>query len=151
MVFQSQKLDTVGQDRIEPSRVESDRTGPRSRRSISRLNWDHQCPHFLTCLCTLTPLMLASPTTFIDHFSLPWNQETLLGYILETVFFVVETFSYFLINGTFLILFISLCLHNRAFYQMFQHTIREWEESNANQNDSEFLCKLINFQVTVKT
>lgn len=81
---------------------------------------------------------------------LPWNQETLLGYFGETCYFVVVSLSYLIINGTFMLLFISLCLHNGAFYEMFHHFIRKWEESDENRNDVEFLHKLIEFHVSTK-
>lgn len=88
--------------------------------------------------------------SFEIFFRLPWDQQTPLGYFGETCYFVVVSLTYLTINGTFMLLFISMCLHDYAFYQMFQHFIRKWQESDANRNGAAFLCKLIRFHVSVK-
>lgn len=88
--------------------------------------------------------------SFEIFFRLPWDQQTSLGYFGETCYFVVVSLTYLTINGTFMLLFISMCLHDYAFYQMFQHFIRKWHESDANRNGAAFLCKLIRFHVSVK-
>lgn len=85
-----------------------------------------------------------------SHNRLPWNQQTMLGYFGETCYFVIVSLCYLSINGLFMLLFISLCLHKRAFYQMFRHSIREWEASDANRNNFQFLRKLIQFHISVK-
>lgn len=53
-------------------------------------------------------------------------------------------------NSAFLLLFISLCVFHRAFYQMFSHTLKKLDHRNENQDDEKFLCDLIRFHNTVK-
>lgn len=52
--------------------------------------------------------------------------------------------------GIMMLLFITICLHYQAFYEMFVHTIEKWNPLAANQNDESFLCDLIHFHATVK-
>lgn len=59
--------------------------------------------------------------------------------------------AYFITNSILLWLFVSICLHNRAFYQMFEHTIRQLDESNEiHKDDKKILYELIQFHVMVK-
>lgn len=60
---------------------------------------------------------------------------------------VAET--YFLVNGAFLILFISICFHHRAFYKIFESTIEQLGNTNSSYNDKLLLCQLVKFHVSV--
>lgn len=86
--------------------------------------------------------------------SLPWSQSTIVGYFGEQLLINVMCFIYSVINGVLLLLFISICLHYRTFYEIIKHWIDEWNNENANGNtnrcDEKFLCELIRFHVSAK-
>lgn len=85
-------------------------------------------------------------------FSLPWNQKNLLGYFAEVIFNIHIANGYLLINGSMLLLFISLCYHHLAFYKMFKHTLQKLNEPNKRgDNEHQLLCgELIRFHNLVK-
>ena len=85
-----------------------------------------------------------------DFRSLPWNQTTLLGYFGESTFmmFSGETFVY--ANGIMMLIFISICIHHLAFYEMLKYSIEKWNRLKKNQNDERFICNQIHFHNTVK-
>lgn len=87
---------------------------------------------------------------FSSLFSLPWDQETFLGYVAEIICIVVTDEGYLLTSGAVLLLYISMCLHLRAFYEMFQHLLRERERPNRVENSEEFICDVIRFHNSVK-
>lgn len=82
--------------------------------------------------------------------SLPWNQETPLGYVGYVGFNFLVVESYLIFNGTILLLFVSLCLHHRGFYEMFRHALGQLECPEPNRNDKHKLHKLIQFHYLVK-
>ena len=77
---------------------------------------------------------------------LPWNQETLIGYIAETGVCTIDFGFYLLLNGTVLMLFVSLTWILQSFSKMYRHTANKLNKSDANQNDEEILCNMIDFQ-----
>lgn len=79
-------------------------------------------------------------------YSLPWNQHTLIGYFGETFATLLIGEAYGIANGSLLLLFVSLCMHHQAFYQMFQYSTSKLESRNAQEQ----LCKLIRFHSSVK-
>lgn len=81
-------------------------------------------------------------------FRLPWNQDTLLGYLAEIVSIVVTDEAYLLTSGAVLLLYISMCLNHRAFYDMFQYLLKD--PPNRQQNHRKLLCDVIRFHTTVK-
>lgn len=52
--------------------------------------------------------------------SFPWSFQSLLGYFVEVVYDVIISEAYFISNGTLILLFISLCVHHRAFLRCFE-------------------------------
>lgn len=89
-------------------------------------------------------------TKFISFFSsLPWNTNTLIGYAGEIVFHLITGALYLHLNGVIMLLFIALCLHHRAFYQMFCQKLQKFDEKH-NSNPKQFLCELIEFHILVK-
>lgn len=62
--------------------------------------------------------------------------------------------AYLLTNGAFLLFFISLCLHHRAFEKMFRHFLREYDDPSTEEPkkkiDAKFLCDLIRFHMSFK-
>lgn len=80
-----------------------------------------------------------------------------MGYLADMTFESVFTFIYLNINGAFLVLFISICLHHRAFFKIVEELVRKWNENgngNGNKkrykNDEEFLRNLITFHISAK-
>lgn len=83
-------------------------------------------------------------------FSLPWDQSTLYGYSAQIAFSIIINEAYMIANGAPLLLFISICLHHRAFYQMFLHSVCKLNCADEKQNDLEVLIQLIRFHMTIK-
>lgn len=77
--------------------------------------------------------------------SLPWNQTTYLGYFAELLLLIPLAYGYMIINGTFLLLFISICMHHQAFHKMFKQSTNRTDKC-----DSKFLCDLMRFHVLAK-
>lgn len=77
--------------------------------------------------------------------SLPWNQTTILGYFGEICFTVIASETYLIVTGVFLILFISICNHHQAFYDIFKQSINE-----CNRHDEKFIRGLIQFHISTK-
>lgn len=57
---------------------------------------------------------------------------------------------YLISNGATLLLFISLCLHHRAFYKMFQRIAIKLDRPNGDHNIREILCEIIQFHSSAK-
>lgn len=91
----------------------------------------------------------------MEHFgvfkknSLPFDQHTVIGYLFDMSLEIAFTFVYAYINGTFLVLFISICLHHRAFHIIVKESIQKWDE-NKNRNGEQFLRKLARFHASAK-
>lgn len=81
---------------------------------------------------------------------LPWDQETFIGYIAEIICIVVTDEGYLLTSGSILLLYISMCLHHRAFYEMFRHLLRTREHQNRVKNQLEWIYDVIRFHSSVK-
>lgn len=79
------------------------------------------------------------------------DQDTFAGYIAEIVYCCFGGEAYILSNGVILLLFVSICLHHKAFYQMFKHAAIKFDEPDKNRNDHEYICDLIRFHVKIKT
>lgn len=84
------------------------------------------------------------------YFSLPLDQRTPLGYFGEVCLFTSGILTCLLANGALLLLFVSVCWHHQAFYEMFRHSVRKLNVPNEYQNDAELLCQLIRFHILVK-
>lgn len=67
---------------------------------------------------------------------------------LLTLHFLNE--GYLLTSGAVLLLYISMCLHLHAFYEMFQHLMRKPERPNRVENHRKFICEVIRFHNSVK-
>ncbi|XP_031626227.1 uncharacterized protein LOC116342669 [Contarinia nasturtii] len=84
------------------------------------------------------------------NFVLPWNQTTPLGYCGEIFVVVLFAVSYFVIHGVSFLIFISMCFHHEAFYEMFQHKMRKLNHPDENGNERKLLCKIIQFQISIR-
>lgn len=82
-----------------------------------------------------------------DNFSLPWDQTTLIGYFEEMVFTAVVAFAFWFTNGVFLIFFTSICIHHRAFYEIFKHSV---EKFNRRYRNTKSIRELIYFYMLIK-
>lgn len=84
--------------------------------------------------------------------SLPLDQSTVKGYLVETVHMLIAGDVYFVMNGVTLVLFISICIHHGAFYKIFNRLIDEWNFCDANHHlvDTMFIRNLVRFHVSVK-
>lgn len=88
---------------------------------------------------------------FEKKFSLPWNQTTLVGYAVELTTLGSIGLFYFVVYGTFLMLFLSICMHHQAFSKMFKYLVDKLNRSDVeNQCDKKSLCNLIRFHISVK-
>lgn len=66
------------------------------------------------------------------------------------LFNLVVPQTYLFVNGIVLALFISVCVHHRAFFDIFNHLVSKWDFHNADRCDENFLCNLIRYHVTIK-
>lgn len=82
--------------------------------------------------------------------SLPWDQRTPQGYFGEVIFDVFMGHAYLFCNFTFLLLFVSICWHHQAFHKMFEHTSRKLNNHDRSRNNTEFVCNLIRYQISVR-
>lgn len=87
---------------------------------------------------------------FLFNRSLPWDQTTYAGYLCEDVLICMFALTFIIGTGMALLLFISICIHHLAFYEMFKHSIENWNENKQNRNDNKFISDLICFQTDVK-
>lgn len=79
---------------------------------------------------------------------MPWDTRTLVGYAGEITFHLITGALYLHFNGVVMLLFIAICLHHRAFYAMFCHSLQKFDHEKNNPN--QFLCQLIEFHILVK-
>lgn len=101
----------------------------------------------LTCLLCVTYRTIK--ITFYFHKkipSLPWNQTTFVGYFCEICFGNAAILTYMIANGAVLLLFMSMCIHHRAFFKMFKQFIYETKR----HDNKRFLCKLIQLNISAK-
>lgn len=84
-------------------------------------------------------------------FSLPWNQQTLLGYFAETGFFALGAFASVLYFSCYIVFYISFCFHHQAFYKIFQYHVNKLTDSQQNSsNNKKIIHKLIHFHSSIK-
>lgn len=88
---------------------------------------------------------------------MPWNQQTVLGYIFEVMYDVYCSTLYFFGSCAILLLFYSICLHHNAFHKMFQYKLSKigtllefYGTHDTIKRDTELLCELIRFHVSIK-
>lgn len=81
--------------------------------------------------------------------SLPWNQDTVLGYLGEICFNIVTGEAY-LASTSIILFFISMCLHHRAFYHIFRHSVSKINHLDKKRTNKEILCEVIRFHISVK-
>lgn len=55
-----------------------------------------------------------------------------------------------IIFGTLLIVYISICFHHQAFYEIYSHLVRKFDRLELNQNRQKNICELVRFHVMAK-
>lgn len=81
---------------------------------------------------------------------MPWDCETFFGYAGEIIFHVTFGQGDILFNSMITGLFVSICLHHEAFYEMFEHSLRKLDVIGNRQEARIVLCKLIDFHNTIR-
>lgn len=81
---------------------------------------------------------------------LPWNQNSPLGYVMETIFCSAACQVFLIFTGTIHLMFIGSSLHNQAFCKMFQHLLSKLENFDEHQHDDKMLHKLLRFHYLIK-
>lgn len=82
---------------------------------------------------------------------LPWNNQTPFGYLAEICFVLVACASYIYVNGTMLLLFISIiCLHHKVFSEEFHLHLLKLNHPDGIPNHKAFLAKIIQFHNSTK-
>lgn len=87
------------------------------------------------------------------HFicSVPWNQSTISGYFCTMLFTTAIVVAFMVVHGLLLVLFISICIQHRAFYQIVQELIAQWNcHPKEYHSAHEFICRVIRFHISVK-
>ncbi|XP_055309884.1 odorant receptor 82a-like [Sitodiplosis mosellana] len=90
----------------------------------------------------------------------PWSFQSPLGYFVEVIYDVIISEAYFIANGALILLFISLCVHHRAFLRCFKLFTCKLDliqtngrkKSNKKPDDKKkALFELIRFHVSIKS
>lgn len=84
------------------------------------------------------------------NFSFLWNNDTPMAYLVEMCFTFIVGQSFLLCVGSLQLLYISICLHHRAFYKVIQNSLHTLDHADRHQNYEVFLCKLIRFHISTK-
>lgn len=87
---------------------------------------------------------------FHIYFSLPWNQQTHLGYIAMSCLSITSGQLYLIFNGAFLLLFLSLYFNHRAFIKIFHSMSVKLDHSNRDQSFEQTLCEMVKFHSSFK-
>lgn len=59
---------------------------------------------------------------------MPWNQQTMSGWIAETLLSDIAVVFYSVINNSFLTLFAAICEFHRSFYKLFRAKVQYIDE-----------------------
>lgn len=81
---------------------------------------------------------------------MPWNQSTIIGYFGDVCFMLVIAELFMFVHGVVSLLFISICLHHRAFCAVYRQFIGAGAPDNMENDGHKFICRLIRFHVLVK-
>lgn len=87
---------------------------------------------------------------------LPWDQQTIFGWMGEMTFSIILVIGYLTANPAFLGLFISFCEYNRAFYEMFHKqfdvidALAKSSKRKQNHKVKLLIVEAIKFHISVK-
>lgn len=104
--------------------------------------------HVYTCTCTYFGFTSVIESEIKHYFRLPWDQDTALGWFADVTFALSATVSYIIVNGCFTTFFTGICLHQRAYYQIFQSLTTRFTNSKNMKN---LLVDLIHYHNTCKS
>lgn len=89
--------------------------------------------------------------SYIFSCSLPWNRESIVGYIGEVVTDILIFDAFIFIIGHLFLLFISLCIYIFTFNKMFGSFVSELDDNSTElKKKIEIIQKLIEFHVDIK-
>lgn len=83
-------------------------------------------------------------------FSLPVDQSKLFGYIVEICSTMLCGEAFYDVNGSVLVLFISMCFHHQAFANIFKYSTDKLNECNQKQKAEQIICDLVRFRILVQ-
>lgn len=81
---------------------------------------------------------------------LPWDQQTLRGWICETVFSVISSSLYLHTNMVFLTFYIAICEFHQAFVRYFADLMKQIQNVNGNGRVKLMLCNVIRCHISIK-
>lgn len=73
---------------------------------------------------------------------LPWDQNTITGWMLEMAYHMDVFLFYFFVSFSVLTLFISICEFHRSLYELFDHLIAEFDMNETNKSDEIYQLKV---------
>lgn len=84
------------------------------------------------------------------RFRLPWDQTTIFGYFGTILFSTICADVYLFMNGSILLLFVSICLHHQAFSQIVHDLAIQLDAQKSTNDARAMICNLIEFHLSVK-
>lgn len=122
------------------------------------------CPVTLALIASLSLIYSQHTYGYIDinilyrphRLVLPWNQQTIFGWMAEMTFSIILVIGYLTTNPAFLGLFISFCEYNRAFYEIFHNQFdvingsAKSTERKHNHKVKILIIEAIKFHISVK-
>lgn len=79
-----------------------------------------------------------------------WDYHTPSGYAGGILFGIMQSEAYLLGNGSILMLFVCICLHHKAFFRMFEHTVKQLDETFQERDPTIQLCEIIKLHISIK-
>lgn len=84
------------------------------------------------------------------RFRLPWNQQTIFGYVMEASYISYSSNWYYVISLALVVLFVPICWQHYAFHKIFEYKMNQFNNAVEHRNDKKFLCDLIRFHISIK-
>lgn len=82
--------------------------------------------------------------------SLPWDQHTSIGYVYEIIFDNYAALYFLFTSGLELLIFISVCVHDQAFYKMFKFLMHELDRLDKKSDQKQLIISLIRLHISGK-
>lgn len=82
--------------------------------------------------------------------SLPWNQDTILGYAGEMLVGLLYILVFWMIDFQIVILFIAICYHQFTFYEMFVNFVVHLKQSKKTYRKTNAILKIVKFHKDIK-
>lgn len=81
---------------------------------------------------------------------MPWDQQSLRGWIGETVFSVISSSLYLHTNMVFLTFYIAICEFHQAFVEYFADLMKQIQGVNESSRVKLMLCNVIRYHISIK-